>query len=374
MKRTGYYLAGLCLMVFTLMITGCGSDSSTPAVLSISTASLPAGTVGTAYSQTLVATGGTTPYTWSVSVGTLPAGLSLNTVTGAITGTPTTAGTTSVTFRVTDAALTIVNAVLPITINAAGALAITTVSPLPAGTIGTAYSQTLAAIGGTGTLTWTVPPATLPTGLSLSAAGVITGTPTTVGTASVNISVTDAALVTVTKTFSITINAVGTFTVTTTSPLPDATFGTAYAPPTLASAGGTGTVTWTSTALPSGLTLSTAGIITGRPLVSGATSFTVTATDSAVPAHTASQLLSLNITITASILNGKTIYDAGCAGCHNVGIYDTTGGAPNLAASVLTVPTLTTALTARFGGGATHNGNTLTATQITDMLNFLSVF
>ena len=75
-----------------------------PAVtpVTITTSSLPNGTVGTAYSATLSASGGTTPYTWSISAGSLPAGLTLNASTGAITGTPTTAGTFSFTAKVTD--------------------------------------------------------------------------------------------------------------------------------------------------------------------------------------------------------------------------------------------------------------------------------
>ena len=72
--------------------------------LAISTNSLPGGQVGVAYSQTLVATGGTTPYTWSLTSGALPANLQLNAATGAITGTPTVSVTsTPLTFQVKDA-------------------------------------------------------------------------------------------------------------------------------------------------------------------------------------------------------------------------------------------------------------------------------
>ena len=60
-----------------------------PATLVITTTSLPDGQINVAYSTTLAATGGTTPYTWSLTSGTLPSGLSLNASTGAITGTPT---------------------------------------------------------------------------------------------------------------------------------------------------------------------------------------------------------------------------------------------------------------------------------------------
>ena len=74
-----------------------------PAALAISTSSLPNGQVGVAYSQTLVATGGTTPYTWSLTSGALPANLQLNAATGAITGTPTaTVTNTPLTFQVKD--------------------------------------------------------------------------------------------------------------------------------------------------------------------------------------------------------------------------------------------------------------------------------
>ncbi len=86
-------------------------DSSTSSVVTqtinpapqVVTTSLPAGEAGTSYSATLAATAGTTPYTWSISSGSLPAGLSLNAGTGAITGIPTVGGTTNFTVQVTDA-------------------------------------------------------------------------------------------------------------------------------------------------------------------------------------------------------------------------------------------------------------------------------
>src|SRR5690606_4260065 len=65
---------------------------------------LPAGVVDEAYSQTLAATGGTGAYTWSVTAGALPNGLTLDPVTGEINGTPTETGTFTFTVQVTDAA------------------------------------------------------------------------------------------------------------------------------------------------------------------------------------------------------------------------------------------------------------------------------
>ncbi len=76
-------------------------SNTSPPPLNITTTSLPSATVGTAYSQTLTATGGTTPYTWSRSSGTLPPGLTLSSA-GIISGTPTTAGSFSFTVQVTD--------------------------------------------------------------------------------------------------------------------------------------------------------------------------------------------------------------------------------------------------------------------------------
>lgn len=92
----------------------------------ITTSSLPNGTQGSAYSQTVSATGGTVPYTWSISVGTLPTGLSINSSSGVISGTPTGSGTSSFTVQVTDNASLTGTQVLSITINVPGTVAFST--------------------------------------------------------------------------------------------------------------------------------------------------------------------------------------------------------------------------------------------------------
>ncbi len=151
--------------------------NATLAQLSIVTTLLPPGIQNQTYSAMLAATGGITPYNWSLTGGSLPAGLSLNGSTGAITGTPTGGGTSSFTVQVADSQSPPVTATaqLSITITSAVPLSITT-SSLPSGTTGTAYNATVVAIGGVTPYTWSVMSGKFPTGLSLnSSTGAITG-------------------------------------------------------------------------------------------------------------------------------------------------------------------------------------------------------
>src|ERR1039457_2013957 len=164
-------------------------NDSAPLGITTTTAQLPTGVTGTAYpSTTLQASGGVTPYTWSYT-GSLPTGLNLS-ASGGITGTPTATGTFNFTVKVTDSTKPTANtktASLSITVDTP--ITVTTTSPLPTGYVGLAYSQTLAATGGSGKgYTWAVTSgSTLPAGLNLSAAGVLSGKPTTVGNPSFSV-------------------------------------------------------------------------------------------------------------------------------------------------------------------------------------------
>jgi len=161
--------------------------------LAVLTASLPDGCLGMGYSQAIAVVGGLTPYTWSVSSGTLPEGLSINASTGEISGTPTATGMASFTVTVTDSATPAgtVEQALSIAVGI-GELEITTTS-LPIATRDALYSQTLAATGGIAPYGWSVAAGALPAGLSLDAStGAISGTPTATGTCSFTAQVTDS--------------------------------------------------------------------------------------------------------------------------------------------------------------------------------------
>jgi hypothetical protein len=169
-----------------------------PADLTITTTSLPDGTVSIAYAAALAAAGGVKPYAWSVTG--LPDGLSA-TAAGAISGTPTAAGKFTVSVSVKDAAgagagqrLTLTIAPAAITINS---------TILPNGTVGTAYSATLGATGGVPPFSWSA--TGLPAGLTMSAGGSISGTPTVPGIFAFTATVTDSAGTTASKLNQLTI-------------------------------------------------------------------------------------------------------------------------------------------------------------------------
>lgn len=318
-KRPIFCFATIGVLSALFAVSGCGgsgnsqtSQTSTP--LSISTSSLPNGNVGTLYNATLAATGGTTPYAWAVTSGSLPAGLSLNSSTGAITGTPTTtANATALIFSVADASTPTqsksVSLTLTISAQAVAPLAITTTS-LPNGQVGNPYSAMLAATGGTTPYSWALTAGLLPAGLSLnSSTGAISGSPTASATAtSLTFKVTDAGSPAQTQsvTLSLTVNPLAPLTVITTS-LPNGQVGTAYSA-SLAATGGTTPYAWslTSGTLPAGLSLNAStGVLAGTPTATAnATALAFTVTDSSTPAQTKPLNLTLNVspsTITLTV-------------------------------------------------------------------------
>ena len=164
----------MCIPVALLWGCSRGSGSSgnsvtPPTPLSITSTSLSDGQINTAYNATLAATGGTAPYTWSLTAGTLPAGLSLNASGGVISGMPTaTASGTALTFKVSDSGSPAQRRRANLSLVIVASLRISTTS-LPNGQVGSAYSATLTATGGALPLSWTLTAGTLPAGLALDA-------------------------------------------------------------------------------------------------------------------------------------------------------------------------------------------------------------
>ncbi|MCW2865487.1 MAG: hypothetical protein JWP48_7195 [Actinoallomurus sp.] len=150
----------------------------------------PAGQVGIAYSDQLTLSGGTAPYVWSISAGTLPPGLTLNASTGLLSGTPTTGGSYPFTVKVVDASNQSDTRAATVVIAGSPTLDF---PPPPAGQVGVAYSDQLTVSGGTAPYVWSVSAGTLPPGMTLNAAtGLLSGTPTTTGSYPFTVKVVDA--------------------------------------------------------------------------------------------------------------------------------------------------------------------------------------
>lgn len=154
-----------------------------PAPLVITTQSVTPGAVGSFYSAFAGASGGIAPYNWSLSSGQLPNGLTLNTSTGSISGTPTIAGSYSFTLRTTDAQGT----------STAGSLVMQIANKaITDARTGYAYYYKLNASGGTAPYSWAITGGALPPGLSFTSSGVISGTPYKSGSFIFNARVTDS--------------------------------------------------------------------------------------------------------------------------------------------------------------------------------------
>jgi len=186
---------------------------SLTAVLTITTASLPSATLGVGYDSFVNAAGAPAPFTWSVTSGSLPAGLTFaasSTSTSAeITGTPTVLGTSNFTVQVTDSSDATVTQALSITVNKAPPLSVATGS-LPVGTVDQAYPSGtfLQASSGVAPYTWSLTNGVLPFGLSLAPSGLISGTPVATGTYDFTVQVVDSSTPqqSATGSLSITIN------------------------------------------------------------------------------------------------------------------------------------------------------------------------
>jgi hypothetical protein len=283
----------------------------------ISSGTPPIGEVGYGYDFSATAAGGTTPYTFSAILGTVPAGTNLNSASGEISGTPTTGGTSSFTLQVQDSSTPIQTATVKLSVQIKDALSITTTN-LPTGTVGASYSFKVAATGGFPPYTFAA--SGLPAGLVMSTDGTIKGVPTapTINPVSVFIQVTDtntAVAPTVFTSLNLTIINKLTIPATTlregvTGYQYPSTGGPIVSQTTIPATGGTFPYNFTvsSGTLPPGLSLSqdivtglTGQIISDSALISGAPNavgtytFTLNVTDSSVPQQTANRSFTLNV-------------------------------------------------------------------------------
>jgi hypothetical protein len=175
---------GGLVMLATLLLGGLISPGAAAAgPLSITTAYLPTAVIAHPYAETVAATGGTAPYSWS-TVPALGQGLTLNATTGRVSGTPRSLGTAHYTFIVQDSAgqRATKNFTLYVVAPLPNELVITTPS-LPGATEGQFYSAPILAHGGSGPFVWAVTAGALPAGMDIAQAnGTISGTPTVSGT------------------------------------------------------------------------------------------------------------------------------------------------------------------------------------------------
>ncbi|MEA9786279.1 putative Ig domain-containing protein [Xanthomonas campestris pv. raphani] len=336
---------------------------------------LPAGTAGQAYSSAITpAAGGIAPYTYAVTAGALPAGITLNSATGAVTGTPTSAGNFAFSVTATDSTSgTASQATQSYAVTIAAPTIVVAPSALPTATRGTAYSQTLSASGGTAPYTYTLSAGSLPAGLTLASNGTLSGTATTEGSFNFTVTATDAGSFTGDQAYSLTV--AGPNLVLPASSLPTGTAGQAYAATIAPATGGTAPYSYalTAGALPSGVVLDAAtGALSGTPTVSGTSNFTLTVTDSTPsPAAQASQSYTLSIA-GATLVPGQPTLPPAVRGTPYSQVLTATGGVAPYTYSVAsgTLPAgLTLASNGTLSGTPTAEGSTSFTIAVADAGN-----
>jgi putative Ig domain-containing protein len=245
----------------------------TGVTITLSPTLLPPGSQGQSYSQQVTATGGTGPYQYAITSGFLPPGMTLDVSTGVISGVPTTPGAYLFVVTATDVNLCTGSQAYSLTIDCGLDVQPAT---LPNGTEGIAYSQTLSVTNGVAPFTFAVISGSLPPGLSLTGAGVLSGIPTAPGTYTFVIEATDTNNCTGSRGYTVVIDPC---LVVSPDSLPNGVVGTAYSEQ-LTAVGGSPPVTFTSAdPMPPGLNLDPTGLISGTPTTPGITLFTVDASD-----------------------------------------------------------------------------------------------
>jgi hypothetical protein len=161
--------------------------------LAITTEKLPGATIGSSYSAVLVATGGTAPYSFGISSGQLPAGVTFSS-TGSLAGTPTQSGSFAISIKVTDSSPKPQTATAGYKLVVAPEPLLVATTALPGATVHSPYFASLTASGGTAPFTWRIVKGHLPAGITISSAGNLSGLPTgAAGTYPITVKVTDVS-------------------------------------------------------------------------------------------------------------------------------------------------------------------------------------
>jgi hypothetical protein len=285
---TGYSDYG-SLGRYDLTLTTNGTAVSLPA------ATHPPAMVGRSYATSFAPAGGLAPYTFSLSTGTIPAGLALNSG-GSLTGVPTTAGTYTFTVRVSD--LTTSAATRAFSVTVAPPLTLAANGPAAA-MAGRAYSGNLKASGGTAPYTFSLASGALPNGVSLDSTGTLSGTPTQAGTYTLLARVTDSNGFASTRTYALVVEPV--LSLNAGIP-PVATVGAAYST-TFTASGGQGPYLFglsPGSSLPPGLTLAPNGVLSGTPTEAGSYNITVQVVDAGFFSATAARTVTVKPALTLS--------------------------------------------------------------------------
>jgi hypothetical protein len=296
----------------------------------ITTTSLPRATVGAPFDVALTASGGDGQYVWSIA-GAMPAGVQFNRTTGVLSGVSAEYGSWSLQVTAASATNAANSATAALTLSVWPLPIQITSASLPVATKGRAVSVALFAKGGTGSYRWRVVAGALPQGVTLDAVtGTLSGTPTVIGTSGFTVQAVDATYADVSDQAALSMTVAPPPVAVMTTALADGVCGISYTSALSASGGGS-PLTWkvSSGALPAGLTMSTAGQVTGTPSATGTSNFTVTVTDSLYPTNLATAKLAVAITSgdivlyarRATVLKGtwQVVGDATAAGGANVG-------------------------------------------------------
>jgi hypothetical protein len=341
-----------------------GSAVSIYTPLNIDTSALSPACTENSYFCNLIASGGNTPYNWTGAG--FPNGLAV-TGNGTISGKPLQSGDYNIHLSLIDSSNPPAVKQKDLTLRVYPLLQITTVS-LQEGVQGKSYSASIGTTDAAAPLIWSA--TGLPQGLNISGSGVLNGSPLVSGDYNINITVTDSFGPPHSVTRTLTLHLYAALTITTQF-LPDGLEGRTYNGNIIA-AGGKTPFSWSSTGLPSGLSLTSSGLLSGTPATSGDFNITAFVSDSFDPANNTSRAFTLHINPRLQMVT--TALPEAVAGKSFSAILNAFGGIPPYNWSVSGLPEgLTCSFSGNISGIPTEPGNTLTNIILSDSFNPVNI-